>query len=226
MGGLATQTFTEVRNFNTNITQASTQSCTIVCKTAFNNNNIIMIGGSGSLNVIQTCQITDSNCQLKTAFTADITNLIKTSVKQSESAMGGVSFTFNSQDQAINISSTVNNSISQIMSSTCKIANDTEANDNYIVAIGRSGDINFTQKGSITSSNCTMDNVAKASAFNKAVTDASQTSKIQSVFTLIFVAFIVLILTVGIVLITFVVTAGKVVTAGVGIVGDNPDLFM
>jgi hypothetical protein len=53
-----------------------------------------------------------------------------------------------------------------------------------------------------------MDNMAKASTFNSAVSDATQKTKLQNILALIFIGFIVLILTVGAVLIAFIVTGG------------------
>lgn len=228
MGGISNQSYDEVRNFNTNITQASTQSCTIVCSAVFSNNTVILINHKGSFNVIQTCDIVDSNCQLKAAFNANITSLIESTVQQSATAMGGISFTFNDQDQSIDISSTINNSISQIMSSTCKIANTSDISNNYIVAIGGSGDINFEQKNKITSTNCYMDSSAKASAFNKSVSDASQATELQNAFTMILVAFIVVIVVIGAVLMAFVLTGGasQAIAAGADFAKDNPQVFL
>lgn len=218
MGGVSTQSYDEVRNFNTTITQASTQSCEISCTNKFNGNTVILIGLEGNFTVIQRCKIENSNCQLKAAFTANIVNLIETSVQQSAEAMGGLSFTFNSQNQAIDISSTVANSISQIMASTCKISVAGEINNNYIVSIGQKGNILFDQDQGIKSTNCIMDISGKASAFNKSVSDASQSAKVQSVFTLLLIAFVVLVVVIGAVLITFIRSSGKVLekTAGLG----------
>lgn len=224
MGSNISQSYNETREFNNTVLQASSQSCSITCATNFNNDTVIIIGGTGGVNIKQSCKITDASCQLKAAFEAGIENIIESTVSQSASAIGGISFTFSNQNQDINLSSTVNNSISQIMSSSCKISSEANQNNNYFLFVGRDGDINLGQDASISGANCSMDNYAKASTFNKAVSDASQKAKVQNVFAMMFMGIIVMMVLVGIALIAFVLTGGvNKAIDGATQTANNPD---
>lgn len=214
MGGASDQTYQENRNFNNTILQASTQTCELICTTEFNNNVLIAINYTGSINITQSCVISNSTCKLKAAFDANIENIIETTVEQSADAMGGLSFTFNLQNEAIDISSVVDNSISQIMTSSCRIESSLEKNNNYFLLVNSSGGIDLGQEGEINSSNCSLDNYAKAATFNTALASATQKTSLQNIFTFIFIAFIVIILVVGVVLLAFVLTGGAAKAIG------------
>lgn len=214
MGSNQSTHFTETRDFNNTIMQYSNQSCSITCTTSFNDNVVIVIGGSGNINIENVCSIQKSSCQMKAAFDASIETIIDSAISQSTTAVGGLSFTFNNIDQSINVASHVTNNISQLMNSSCTLAVQQSINNNYFYIQDRTGDINWTQKGDVTSSTCSMENVGKASTFNKTTVDAKQKSEVQNVFTLLFMSFIVLIIGATIVLVAFVMTGGVATVAG------------
>lgn len=228
MGTYSDQSYNETRDFSNTVLQTSSERCDITCSNKFNNNTIISIRTGGSVIISQTCAIDNATCQLKATFEDDLTTLVQSTVDQASTAMGGLSLTANDIDQEIDISSVINNSVTQSMTSTCKINSSEELNNNYVFSLDTGGDISLLQDNSVKSSNCSADNYAKNSQFAKTVADASQTAKISNIFGLLIIGFIVVIIVIGIVLLAFILsgTASQAISSAGDVVKDNPELLL
>lgn len=233
MVGAQTNIINASTTIQNNVLQSSVENCTISCGNNFNYNTLIVIGGSGDINISQSCKVDSSTCQLKASFDSSIQSIIDNIIAQSASAQSGFSFDFSVITQDVNINSIIQNSITQLMSSSCAITSSNNKNSNYILIADRDGNIDLSQTGVITSSTCAMDNIAKAATYSQVTNDATQKSSITNIFALFFIGFIVLIIVMGVVLVAFVVTGGanRLISAaadtskqGMQTLADNPQL--
>lgn len=213
MGGKASNLFNDTANISNSITQLSTQNCAITCANTMSNNTYIFSGGTGDITITQTCSVTDATCMFKTAFEANLQTIVESVVKQTASAPN-IGFNFTDVDNRININTYIQNTISQIMNSSCAISATNESDNNYYYVQNHDGNFTLTQNGAISASTCSIDNIAKATSYTKSTADASQKATITNVFNLIAIIFIVLIIVVGIVAAIFLLTGGIGQVAG------------
>jgi len=194
---------------------------------------VIIIGGTGTIDISQSCTIDSATCQLKASFDTNIQDIIQSVIQQTETSFSGLLPDFTTVVQDVNINTVIQNSITQLMSSSCAIESENTKNSNYILVANHDGDINLSQTGTITSSTCSMDNMAKAATYTQVTNDASQKSTTISILALFVVGFIVLVIVMGIVLITFILSGGasKLISAaadttkqGMQTLSDNPQL--
>jgi hypothetical protein len=221
------------QNFTTDITQISTEKCTITCTNNFNDNTIIAIGDTGGISIQQSCKVDDATCQMKATFDAGIQQIISNIANQTASATSGISAQIAANQVAYDLTQQINNTISQIISSTCAINAINNKNNNYMLFVDDSGGINLDSTGAITSSTCALDNIAKAVAATTDSTSVSQTATIPSVFQYLFLGFGLMFGFIGVIIIVFILKGGvgEVTSAvdhtaseGLGAVSSNPEL--
>lgn len=208
MGSNTSISYNESRGITTQILQESNQSCSITCNNNLNNGTFIFQNVTGNITIAQSCSISDVSCAFKTSFEANLQTLVQSMIQQQSTAMSGFSLDYTNVKERININTVIQNSISQIMNSSCAISANNSANNTYFYVDNLKGNFNMSQNGSISSSSCTVDNFAKATSYTKTTSDASQKSTIISIFSLIFIAFIVLIIVLGIVASVFILSGG------------------
>ena len=234
MGGTTRISANFENTFSTDIVQASNQKCSIACTSSFNNNTVIIIGGTGDITISSACAIIDSSCQLKAAFDTDIENTIKVLAEQSSSAMSGFDLTWHDVKLSLDVTNVIQNSISQLMNSSCALTATSNMDNNFFYIQDRVGDITLSSSAAITAGTCSMDNYAKASAFNSATTEAKQSSSVINIFGIMALGFIVMIVVIGGAILAFVLTGGanKLIKAqsetaqsAIKVVGENPQLL-
>ncbi len=208
MGGLTVISYDESRNISTNVLQLSNQKCSITCNNTFTNGTYILENVTGSIIISQSCTITDATCAFKTAFEANIENIIQSMIQQNSFQLNGMSFNFDTILETININTIIHNSISQIMNSSCAITANNTVDNIYFYVNGLGHDFNVTQAGTISSSTCSIDNMAKSTSYNQTTADATQSSTVINVISLLFIAFIVLIIVMGVVACVFILSGG------------------
>lgn len=201
----------------TNVVQVSTVYCNITAVTEFNNNNVIIKGSNGNFDFSQRATIDNSSCNMNSSLDAEIETIIQAMLNQSASAQSGFSLDFTTIKQNTSIYQTINNSITQMMTSSCNITASNTRNNNYIFVSDSEGNFDFSQNSSIDSSTCNMSNIAKTTVYNKAATETEQQSKITNIFAIMFMAIIVCMILGAIILVIVLVlkpeTAQAIVAA-------------
>lgn len=228
MGGDTEVSANYQNTFSTNVLQVSNQKCDIACVSTFNNNTVIIIGGSGGVSISSTCTITDASCQLKATLDSSIENVIDNILKQTSQAMSGFDLTWHHVEQSTDMTNVVQNSVSQIMNSTCAITATSNMNNNFIYIQNRDGPISLSSSASVSASTCSMDNYAKASATTSATNQAEQDSKTFNIFSIMFIGFIIMIVMVGVCMMAFILTGGlnKAIDTAAQTAANNPQLFL
>jgi hypothetical protein len=217
MGNASVISYNESRRISTNILQLSNQTCSISCNNNLSNSTFIFVNVEGNIKIAQSCSIVDSSCAFRNAFEANIENIIESLVKQENFSLNGFSFNFDASVESTNINSIIQNNISQIMNSSCAISVNNVMNNNYFYVDNLHGDFDISQSGTISSSTCAMDNISKATSFNETVADIDQSNTTINVISLIFIAFIVLIIVMGIVASIFILSGNKLPTSNLNL---------
>ncbi len=178
MGNSTSQTFTSVQDISNEILQVSEQFCEIRIDNNFNDNTIIVIGGTGSVTFKQRAVIENATCNMTMSLNNSIENILESMSTQDATAKGGFSINWSDVDQEISIYQYIKNSVTQIMTSTCNISATNNMNNNYIYFEDHAGDIYFDQSAELTNATCTMNSAATNEVYNSAKSEGDQTSKI------------------------------------------------
>ena len=160
-----------VQETNTRVAQISNENCVNACITN-NNNNVIKLTNTtvnGDINFSSACLISGAGCTLKSSLDSTLINT--QSNKQSANIKEGI-FDFlnelfgigNSDNITEQNYQAISNEVTQMMNSTCQ--NEQEISDNSLAVILTNdtinGNINLTEKGTITNTQCIITNMAKS----------------------------------------------------------------
>lgn len=214
MGSSTSQQLASNQTVVNSMLQVSRQSCSARCSNDISGLTVIVIGGTGDINITQECKLTDINCIMTTTLDTQIENILKAMAQQNTSAMNGFTLDWTNINQSVDLYQYLQNSITQMMDSSCTFEAGNTATGLYFYVQDRNGNLNLSQSASITNSTCNMNNVAKAVTYNDATTDTRQTATITNIFGLIIIAVIIMIVIVGIVIIVFLLSGGTAAVAG------------
>lgn len=222
MAPTTTQFISVQQTIMNNVLVVSEQTCAFICNEDISNNTIIIIGGTGSVNVTQECTLKDLSCIMQNSIDTEIQNAMSAMLDQTTTDQASWTINFADINEYINLTQYMQNSITQIMESTCTFETTQTVTGNYFYVEDRNGDFNLSQTSTIANSNCNMDNSAKSTSYNNESTDTSQTSKITGPATLIFIAIIIAVVMVGIIAIVFILSGGVAIAAQAAGKGGAP----
>lgn len=208
-----------------NMLQASTQRCLIDCENTFNGNTIIIIGGDANINISQECILSGVSCIMQQSLNQEIQNSMESFLDQSSTKQQGFVLDFGNLDENVNLVQYMQNSVTQLMESSCtfSVSQDASYNYFYVEDAGKTN-LNISQSGTITNSVCNMDNSAKSTTYNVQTSDVAQTALITTPLGMIMIAIICGMVLSAIVAIVFFITqgVGAVTTAAVKGSGNTP----
>lgn len=194
MGTASSQVVKENQSIITNVTQQSSLACRIGCSNNISDVTIIDIGGTGDINIKQTCQLTGVQCVMQQTLDTSIDSILSSIADQSVAVASPLIPSFNASNQYFDLKQSINNQITQIMDSSCDIQATNNIDNVYIYSEGTTGNINLTQDVIISNSTCNMSNLATAQASSAASSDTAQsftkTSSMQMLMTLIIICIV------------------------------------
>ena len=172
---------------NTRVAQISNENCVNACITD-NNNTVIKITNTtinGDINFSSACLISGAGCTLKASLDS---TLINTQADKQDADIDDENNIFTLFNQLFDIGSSesinqdnyqsITNEVTQMLNSTCQ--NDQEiTNDSLAVILSSdniNGDVNLSEKGTITNTQCIITNMGKSYVKNNQKN--SQTSNI------------------------------------------------
>lgn len=174
----------EVRNEMINRADAACQS---VCTQTQTGNIIVIDGSAGNIEISQECKAT-SSCIIKNSLNSSVKTILEAILASDQDFQGSpISFTWNSQRSATDNELLLENKITNIMSATCNSEVSQMQSDNIIYVKGTAGNVALTQDGN-AKSNCTLDNIAKMTAYNDVAKDISNGQNKTGVFGALFAA--------------------------------------
>ena len=185
MGNSTSQTYHSIQDIQNEIVQVSEQYCEITIDQNFNNNTVIIVGGSGNVTFEQRAVIDNATCNMTQSLDSTIENILQSMSTQDATAKGGFSINWSDVDQEVSIYQYVKNSVTQIMTSSCNISASQNMNNNYIYVEDHAGDIYFSQTADITNATCNMNSAASSQVYNSTKAEGDQTSKITQINSLL-----------------------------------------
>jgi hypothetical protein len=218
MGSVQSSTIKSNNQVSNNLIQTSYQSCHIGCHPTQKSNITIINSKTGNINVDQLCAIDNVQCIMSTNFDASLENILESMASQDNSAVNGFSINFAGIKQNVDLNQLIENQITQIQTSSCDINEEEVEAVNMFVLNSQTGDINMSQKGTISNALCNMDNTAKATSYSKATADATQKASVKTIAGM-FIALLVLCIII-IVIVMIVTSTSKGKSGGGG--GNKP----
>ncbi len=176
--------------------QASSETCISNCSNITSGQTTIISGTTigGNLDLTQQCSATAS-CVMNQQFDAQVKNLLKSvSLQHNTSKDGWLTPPWDSQSNNTQITENTKNYYTQIMSSACS-ANSSNLSENEMTVLTNDkigGNFFLGQKGS-SISNCTMNNIGRAVAYNKDIAKVSQSNLAESSLAMILAIIVILI---------------------------------
>ena len=161
------------QNTNTRVAQISNENCVNACVTS-NNKELIKITNTtinGDINFTSACLISGAGCTLKSSLDSTLINTQSNKQKGNIDDKNNIFTLFNqlfdigsSNNITQNNYQNISNEVTQMMNSTCQ--NEQEITDNSLAVVLTgdtiNGDINLTEKGTITNTQCMITNSAKS----------------------------------------------------------------
>lgn len=173
MGGsqsTMTRVTTEIRNEFLNRSEAS---CRAECNQSQTGNIIVIDGSAGDIVISQKCEA-KSSCVIKNSLNLGVESVIDTLIDSDQDYQDALfSFTWNTQRSVAENTQILENKMTNIMSATCNSSVSQMQSDNIIYVRGTAGSVALTQEGN-AKSNCTLDNIAKMTAYNDIANDIQQ----------------------------------------------------
>lgn len=170
----------QVANIANNILNGSLQNvanyCSITCSDNISNLDVVIVGGNDTVNITQTCSIIGAECMIKSVINDQIENLISNIVNQTDNTMGIFSLLGPSTSETTNITNSVKNQVSQIISNTCYIESNNNITNTGVFAQDANLNLTFTQTGNVNKASCAMDTIAKLLINNDIKNTVKQTS--------------------------------------------------
>ena len=202
----------EAQVVSNSVLQQASNLCSFAC-TSEENGEVVIIGPgakTGNITFTERCNITDSECSMKTLLDTSIATILAAAAKTTNSTTTGFpDFNYTETDNNVQIQQYIRSSIAQIISNTCQYDAEQTIDNNfvYVGSGATTGDISFNIDSNIAG-NCIMDVTAKATVYNKASSTVTESNTITNMWVLIFLVIIVAIVVFGIVLIVFIATGG------------------
>ncbi len=158
---------------NTRVAQISNANCVNACVDS-NNSEVIKITNTtinGDINFSSACLISGAGCTLKSSLDS---TLLNTQANKQDADIDDENNIFTLFNQLFDIGSSegitennyqsISNEVTQMLNSTCQ--NDQEITNNSLTVIldndNINGDINLTEKGTITNTQCILTNMGKS----------------------------------------------------------------
>ena len=156
----------EQANLATDILNTSLQNvanyCSITCNNTIDNLNVTIIGGNADITIGQGCSAIGSECMVKNIISSQVQNLIQNLTQQEESNLGIYSLLGPASSETSNITNSVKNQVSQLISNTCFIEdNNTITNSNVFAQDPSSLKLTIAQTGNVNKATCALDTVSK-----------------------------------------------------------------
>jgi hypothetical protein len=162
-----------VQETNTRVAQISNENCVNACVNS-NDNSVIKITNTtinGDINFSSACLISGAGCTLKSSLDS---SLINSQASQQDAKIDDENNIFTLFNQLFDIGSSdsinennyqaITNEVTQVLNSTCQ--NNQEITDDSLAVIltndNVNGDINLSEKGTITNTQCIITNMAKS----------------------------------------------------------------
>lgn len=151
------------------VLQSAQSTCSVTCSNESSGNTYVFDGTTaGNLDFSQTCAITGTECLISSYLETNITDIMSSMAKQTEATMNPIGMSagnFSSHDESVDITESVYNSMTQLISNNCAItATNKSTNNYYYYKDATIGNISFAQNASVGNAECVMDTVAKATA--------------------------------------------------------------
>jgi len=135
--------------------------CSISCNDNISNLNVVLIGGDDTININQSCSILGAECIIKNLINTEIENLIDNIVNQKGEAKSIFSLFGPSSSEDVNITNSMKNQVSQLISNTCSISVNNLITNVSVVAQDANLNLSLSQTGSVNKSECILDTVSK-----------------------------------------------------------------
>lgn len=220
----STESLASTQSITNQINNVANENCITACTSELSDVNVIIENSDveGDINISAVCNILGSSCVLKAALSNSVQNVQKN--KQLGETMQSASFLtwFSNQnnDTVESSNQSTANRVSNIINSTCQ-NNSTNSVDgvNIEVLAGSKvgGNINVQSDGTISKSQCIIDNTIRTTLSNDQTND--QTAKVFQgspiLFGIIAVVIVVVVIMIGIV----ILGVGGLGAAGLGVVG-------
>jgi hypothetical protein len=148
--------------------------CSITCNNTIDNLNVTIIGGNDDITIGQGCSAIGSECMVKNIISSQVQNLIQNLTQQSESNLGIYSLLGPASSETSNITNSVKNQVSQLISNTCFVEdNNVITNSNVFAQDPSSLKLTIAQTGNVNKATCALDTISKLLINN----DIKNTSK-------------------------------------------------
>lgn len=135
--------------------------CSISCNDNISNLDVVLIGGDDTININQSCSVLGAECVIKNLINTEIENLIDNIVNQKGEANSIFSLFGPSSSEDVNITNSMKNQVSQLISNTCSIAVNNNITNVSVIAQDANLNLSLAQTGSVNKAECILDTVSK-----------------------------------------------------------------
>lgn len=210
-GQQESESMASTQSISNQINNLSNENCINSCTTEVNNVNMVIEDSTieGDVTVSSICDILGATCMLKASMSNDVHNQQKNEQQGTELQENdpfnvfGSLFGMSSSISESNKQSTANR-VSNIMNSTCQENSNSSTQDVNIEIIGSKvgGNVNVSSDGSISKTQCSLENVSRTTLAN----DQSNTQKATIaqgsplLFAIIGVVIVVVVIMIGVVI--------------------------
>jgi hypothetical protein len=209
MGNNTSQKITENQQILTTATQISASSCNIDCTQDISDVTIIKIGGTGDINIYQTCTLSGVSCVMQTSMDTQIDTILSAIADQSSSQSSQPFWDIPSNcKQSVDITQLIENTITQVQVSSCEISAVQTQKNIYVYAQDVDGDITLSQEVLISNSTCNMTNNDSIVSNSTATSDTSNDSVQKKGLGMFMMLLIIMVIMGGIIMCVFLLTGG------------------
>ena len=207
MGNITSNIISDTQKVSNTILNKANNNCYAKCSNIINNQNINVTGGSGNIDIEQSCKGLAS-CAMSSTFEDEIHSILSAQAQQSNSVQEplfslGIDLTTNYS----NINQSTTTKIANIINNSCASDSNNIINGQMVVVKDRNGNINIGQSGDARST-CVINNLSKAIVFNSDQAKTTQKNKITQAIVIIIIV-IAIVLIVGAVLSFMLRKGGK-----------------
>jgi len=201
MGGTQSTVTKNTQEIRNEMLSRSDSNCHADCSQTQTGNLVVIKGEVENIEISQKCKA-QASCVIYQSTEMGVDSMVENITNNDQDYQSSIfSFSWNSQRSETENETLLHNKLTNIMTATCRSSVSQLQSDNIIYVEGVVKNFALTQEGDSTS-NCTIDNIAKMTAYNKIVneTDQNQARKsalgglIGGIICLIIVGVIMLIL--------------------------------
>jgi hypothetical protein len=135
--------------------------CSITCNDNISNLDVVLIGGNDTININQSCSVVGAECVIKNVMNTEIENLINNVINQTGEAKSIFSLFGPSSSEDVNITNSMKNQVSQLISNTCAIGVNNNITNVSVIAQDANLNLSLAQTGSVNKAECIIDTVSK-----------------------------------------------------------------